>query len=139
VGTADRVLAIVRYTSDGVPDAAFGHQGILTPGTDWASRRKSADAITSTKVAAMQDGSVVIAAFGSAFEQAWDVRRLAPDGQPDATFGTTGTVRLPLPAEVHDGSLVLAPDGSIICGGTGGYAESWSRAGVMLLERLTPR
>jgi uncharacterized delta-60 repeat protein len=100
-------------------DPRFGPCGL--------ARTASAEAAADLPVLALTLGGDVVTAVAIASPAGYDtirVDRLSPEGMPDESFGSGGTVRTRLPApgagrsiRVTITGLVLGPDGSIVVGG----------------------
>jgi len=101
-----RPATLARYTATGRLDTSFGDGGELT-----LDKYSSA----SGPVVA-QDGRIVVGVTSPNGMVGWLLRFL-PDGRPDASFGSGGTIRLPdrfIPAAV-----TMQPDGGIVAAGDG--------------------
>jgi uncharacterized delta-60 repeat protein len=111
-GSGDADVALVRYGTDGAPDAMFGGgDGIVT--TTVGTQAEARGLVQQTS-----DGRLVIAglAFISGKSQVL-IARYDTDGDPDANFGTGGIKTTPINgnadfanavAEQDDGQLVVA-------------------------------
>lgn len=128
---AREVLAVARYSADGVADATFGTAGIVT--TAIGTRNSAARAI-----AVDRTGRVVVAGFSEIpgvragnDPDAITLVRYSDAGRLDATFGGGGgVVTTSLPSSsARPGALALDDDGRII---VAGYEyEDISQWGVM--------
>jgi uncharacterized delta-60 repeat protein len=113
-------FALIKYTSDGVLDAAFGAGGTVT--TDFGGRSEGARGM-----AVQGDGKIVLAgtsmeSVGSAGSDVALVRYW-PEGTLDATFGTGGEVLTDLGTPNDSANAIaLQPDGRILVVGSGYFA-----------------
>ncbi len=106
-------VALVRYATNGTPDASFGSGGkVITPigtNTDVGS-----------SVALQSDGRIVVAGssyIGSDFDFA--VVRYLSDGALDPSFGTGGKLTTPVGSDQDNGEgVALQSDGKIVVAGT---------------------
>ncbi|MBK8039987.1 MAG: cadherin-like beta sandwich domain-containing protein [Verrucomicrobiaceae bacterium] len=118
-GTED--IALVRYTSAGVPDSSFGTGGkVITPiGTGDESAQE---------VKLQSDGKIIVAGFSHNGSN-WDFAlvRYNSDGSRDSSFGTDGKATTPISGSSNDYaySIAIQPDGKFIVAGStevgGGY------------------
>lgn len=112
-GLSNLVVALARYNPDGSLDSGFGTGGKVTLLVD-SNCRANAVAIQPL------DGKIVVA--GNAFTGTGNnflVARFETDGDPDATFGSSGAVSLhltALPVEFGN-ALALEDDGQIVVAG----------------------
>jgi uncharacterized delta-60 repeat protein len=108
-------LFVARLLADGQPDASFGLGGQVV--TDVGGQNNEAQNV-------VVDGDGVITISGSApdptsngigIDHHTDIARYLPDGQPDASFGTGGTLTL----DAFVGAdLALQPDRRLLLVGT---------------------
>ena len=111
-GTED--IALVRYTSAGVPDSSFGTGGkVITPiGTGDESAQE---------VKLQSDGKIVVAGFSHNGSN-WDFAlvRYNSNGSRDSTFGTDGKVITAIGGTSNDYaySIAIQPDGKFIVAGS---------------------
>lgn len=121
-------FALVRYTSDGLNDPAFGPGGTSVVSTDFSTHNDIANAI-----ALQPDGKIIAAGTAEAAlstsSQNFALVRYHADGSPDASFGVGGKVTTDFEgnADQADG-VVLLPDGKILVGGTMTHASGLTRA-----------
>lgn len=114
-GQSGNRCALVRYLADGTPDASFGPMGV-------------AETIYSGSLSEIEltSGGDYLAA-GSIFGIDFGITRILSDGSIDPTFGNSGLVRA---QRLFDNgsfvgdfealrSMVIQPDGGILCGGQG--------------------
>jgi uncharacterized delta-60 repeat protein len=107
------VVAVARYTPDGVLVGAFGEGGRVetpvSPGGDEANA-----------VALTSEGKIVVA--GTAGQDAFAVVRYLPDGRPDASFGVDGIVTTDVTVDRMDTAhaVIALPGGRIVAVGTTG-------------------
>ena len=109
--TADWI--VVRYNSDGTPDAGFGIGGKVT--TDFFGDDDGAG-----KIAIQNDGKIVVAGYAGFPNGINDfaVARYNPDGSPDATFGIGGKVTTDFFGESDSAfAVVIQNDGKILTAG----------------------
>ncbi len=107
-------FAVTRYRTNGHLDPAFGGDGVVT--VDIATREDAAAA-----VAIQADGRVVAAggAAVTAFDGAFALVRLDPDGTRDATFGDAGIVVTNLsPGDDGAADVAIQDDQRIVVAGT---------------------
>lgn len=103
----DGNLVVARYLDNGAPDPSFGRGGVAVVNL-MAWNEESA-------VALQPDGKIVAA--GVVSEASLAVARLTPNGAPDATFGTGGTVITPIEPYIYGPVAVhVLRNGSIIAG-----------------------
>ncbi len=106
----DHAFALARLTTAGAPDPTFGG-GSGTVTTD-VGPGFGGDA---TDVALAADGKIVAA--GSSGPTQFAVARWLPDGTPDPSFGSGGTVSTPILLESQARAVFAMPDGSVIAAG----------------------
>jgi uncharacterized delta-60 repeat protein len=109
VGISAFNFAVARYTQTGALDPSFGAGGLVT--TDFGASDQAS--------AATVDGlsRIVVAGFtGDDFALA----RYLPDGSPDLTFGTGGTIRTDFGSFDNAFDVAVAPDGKILVAGRSG-------------------
>jgi len=103
VGATDGDFALMRYRGGGKFDPSFGHQGQVT--TDFGG------ADVPTAVVRLPDGRfVVVGGTGQDFA----VARYTFKGDPDATFGTQGTVVTDFGGDDRAEAVALQSDGKIV-------------------------
>jgi uncharacterized delta-60 repeat protein len=107
-----------ELNADGSPNPAFGDGGV-------ARIAGGPPAFRVWQALRQDDGSFVLAGSGPALSglQLPQVvlRRIRPDGTPDATFGTAGTAVLPIQSSCEGcNSVALLPDGRIVVTGNTG-------------------
>jgi uncharacterized delta-60 repeat protein len=111
------VIAVLRYTANGVLDKTFGTKG--------AAVLSGTDDYVADGMALQADGKVVVAGsllpqFGGL--QPLAVARFTNTGQPDLDFGTGGLVTASLPLaglHAHAYAVTVQSDGKIVATGTG--------------------
>jgi uncharacterized delta-60 repeat protein len=122
-------FALARLTSNGVLDATFDGDGLLT--IPFGSQDASASA-----VAVQPDGKIVLA--GSVWTgEDYDIAlaRVHPNGEPDLAFGSQGRTTTP----IGDGwerayDLAIQPDGAIVVAGEDRPAGGESAPHMVLLR-----
>ncbi len=131
------VIAVVRYTGDGVPDTGFDTDGMVITDLGAGSDRANA-------VAVQPDGKIVVAGVDSIgpFSDFAVVRYLA-DGALDGDFGIDGVVSTDLGSGSGTGSdwanaVALLPDGRVVAAGYGEVANNFNFAAVRYLPDGTP-
>jgi uncharacterized delta-60 repeat protein len=135
IGTRHDIL-VVRFGTNGVPDASFGTDGIvttqITPGS-----------AVGQDVALQPDGLIVVA--GYAYNGPIGVIamvRYAVDGRVDTTFGTAGIARASDTHDVVPYGMAVGPDGSLVAAGTlitdGDHATMLVARFGVTYSRLTP-
>ncbi len=109
-GTTSQMLCVVRHLTSGVPDPAFGANGVVI----------TADEITNSlaiQVVVQRDGKLVIGA--TCVPRAFCAIRINSDGSRDASFGTNGKAIITARttdsttaafAEQRDGKLLFTGD-----------------------------
>lgn len=134
---------LARYDTDGTRDSTFASEGVDVNDVVYEGRWFFGASL-------QPDGSIVAA--GSTQELAscgricsypthgdFLVSRVEPDGSPDPSFGSGGTVRTNLQVDQVDGAatpraLLVQPDGDFIAAGD----SAWLRAGDLALARYAP-
>jgi uncharacterized delta-60 repeat protein len=139
--------ALVRYSSNGTPDASFGTLGKVID-----LKGQPGDALT-----LQADGKIVVGGTSDAgtIDSAFALKRYLADGRPDGGFGTAGFVSTPFAAgSVSSGRAVaVQADGKIVLAGdtsgggavnsdialvrytTGGQPDaSFGTAGILLVD-----
>ncbi|HNP37020.1 MAG TPA: delta-60 repeat domain-containing protein [Woeseiaceae bacterium] len=110
-GGDDPDIGLVRFDTNGIPDATFGTGGIVrvtTPDWDEAS-----------DIVVQPDGSIVVSGFTIVGSSAMlTVARFDSAGASDAGFGTGGFLRDPVMERGR--SLALQGDGQIVVAGSVG-------------------
>ena len=102
---------VVRYNTDGTPDATFGTNGVFT--TSLASGTDNANALV-----LQPDGKILVCGTASSD---FALIRLNTNGTLDTSFDTDGIVITPVLAATDTArDLVLQPDGKIVLAGHAG-------------------
>ncbi len=111
-GTRAGSVLVVRYLSNGVPDATFAGDGSATFSYPGFSIRVN-------DVAVQSDGKVVVAGYVQTSPSSFLLARLTSAGALDTSFGSGGFVTTDFDADVDEASAVLIqPDGKIVAAGT---------------------
>lgn len=111
-GTTNDDFAVVRYMADGTLDGSFSGSG--------AEHYGSAGIDDCRAIALQPDGKIVLGGSSELPSTTgnFTLWRLKADGTLDATFGSAGTVVIPLENMASYGmALALQPDGKIILSG----------------------
>jgi len=106
-GSGNPMLAVTRWTANGVLDASFGSEGIVI--TTFSGVNDVARA-----VALQPDGRVVVAG-GSA--NAFALARFRASGAVDGSFGFGGQVTTNVGRTAQANALVVQPDGKLVAAG----------------------
>lgn len=109
---SNSVFALVRFNTDGGPDATFGAGGVVT--TNFSGFYDEAKTL-----AIQADGKLIAAGYRRSFDP--DIKKFAlarynTDGSLDSAFGNGGLVTTDISGEVT--ALALQPDGKVIAGGS---------------------
>ncbi|MFJ4651285.1 hypothetical protein ACIP5Y_08415 [Nocardia sp. NPDC088792] len=106
-------FAVLRYTTDGKLDSAFGNGGKVT--TDFGGKDD-----TAMSAVLQEDGKIVVAgtSHGTGTGDNIAVARYNPDGQPDSGFGSGGQVSTDLGTQADHGNGVVLQNGKIVVGGS---------------------
>jgi len=129
VNINDDVL-VVRYDSEGSTDTSFGTNGVITFDGEAGYIDKG------SAVAVEPDGKIVAVANSHNGPDSFNVvlLRYEPDGSPDSTFGTSGTVTYmgsPKGATDLGNALLIQPDGKIVVVGS---TEDGTQADLLVLR-----
>ena len=121
-GTADDKIALVRYTTTGGLDNAFGSGGKVLTSVGVKS--------CAYGVALQQDGKIIVAGYSNnGNDDDFVVVRYHFDGSLDTTFSATGFVVTPI-GQYDDvaRAVAIAPDGKIVAGGysNNGYDDDFA-------------
>ena len=105
---------LVRLDNNGVPDPAFGTNGVATVPIGSGGR--------STAVAIQPDGKIVAGGYAYLSPNPLDfaIARLNPSGTPDMSFSGDGQELTPISSteDSQGNALVLQPNGRIVLAGT---------------------
>jgi uncharacterized delta-60 repeat protein len=131
-------MAVLRLTRDGALDPSFDGDGK-------ALIEVAGIYSLATAVAVQTDGKIVIGGDGYGVGA---VARLNPDGSPDSSFGSGGSMSFNVAATtgigIVNGSLIIEPSGAILVGGDqwrwgeDTWAGDWDFPLDGFLARLTP-
>jgi uncharacterized delta-60 repeat protein len=131
----DNDFAVVRYGSDGTPDAGFGGgDGIVTTPVGTGADEGYA-------VALQPDGKIVVAGLSSnGTNNDFAVVRYDDDGTPDTSFGGgDGIVTTPVGTGADDAyAVALQPDGKIVVAGLSSNGTNNDFAVVRYDDEGTP-
>jgi uncharacterized delta-60 repeat protein len=132
---AGQEFAIVRLTTSGIPDPAFGTSGVVL--TQFFAGQSKGGAQT---VAIMKDGRIVVGGVGqtTAGSAAFGLMRLSTGGGLDPTFGTGGMVLTEFDGESLVTRVLLRPDGGIVAVGSEGFPSRLALAGYRTDGSLDP-
>jgi len=108
---SDYDFAVVRYDSDGVPDAGFGTGGVVTTsvgsGSDYGQG-----------VAIQPNGRIVVAGWSyQGLNRILSLVRYTGAGAPDSSFGTNGIVTESIGTGAKGYAVALQSGGRIVVGG----------------------
>ncbi len=125
-----RTVTITGWTASPLPagtDATFGSNGFASVALDYTISANFPD------VKVQPDGKIVAVAGAQTSGTTWAVTRTNPDGTPDTTFGTNGTVTTTFTGSNNGyaNGIALQPDGKIVVVGTvnrPGYYDAWGVA-----------
>ncbi len=130
--SSNSAFAVVRLNTDGSLDHTFGANGSVRAFV--AGGNGSDD--EGYSVAIQKDGKIVVAGYSSGgyLDHAFALIRLNPNGAPDNTFGTGGSVRVHLEGsdsydEGH--SVIIRQDGKIL---VTGYSNSIAFEGLAVVR-----
>jgi uncharacterized delta-60 repeat protein len=106
-------VALVRYTSEGIPDTAFGTNGVVTT-TIGATDDEALG------MALQSDGKIVAVGYSDVANLPhFSLVRYASDGSLDATFGAGGKLTVPVGAGTSQACGVgIQSDHKIVVAGT---------------------
>jgi len=103
-------FALARFTSNGSLDGSFGTGGVVTLLIGTFSNILS--------IAIQPDGKIVAGGFATiAGVQQFVVSRFNSDGSLDTSFGTGGSVTVPISSSSFIDSIAIQPNGKIVAGG----------------------
>lgn len=103
------IMFLMRYDVDGTPDSNFGAGGMV---------QFPALVVSAGDVAPSTGGTILVAELDAtaAFVPETRVRRLLADGTPDTTFGTAGSVAVPLTNLSFAPTMAFRADGRVVLG-----------------------
>jgi len=107
------VVVLARYNTDGSPDTSFGTNGVVAPPIT------EGDIGTSSGVALQTDGKIVVSQARDFFIGTFTVSRYQANGSPDTTFGSGGSVTVPLGEFAGAAAVAVQADGKIVAAGAG--------------------
>lgn len=119
---AQSFMAVARYLPSGALDTSFDGDGLVTVDFSSAPDRNAVVG----DVLLQPDGRIVLVGlFADSLVLRYALARLLPDGTLDPSFGTGGTVTVPLAGGVNAGIAgALLPDGRILAlGATGSFSS----------------
>ncbi len=119
---------VCRFTSNGIPDQAFGTNGYTI--TSYAK----ADAHANT-VAVQSNGEIITGGYYAKkeFDGGVTVARYDQDGMPDSTFGVNGIGSTAFTGNDVGASLLIQKDGKIV---SSGYSGTVDEKGITTLARF---
>src|SRR4029079_11943967 len=103
--------AVIRYNPDGTLDPSFGSGGIVS--LNWLNGHAYVIAVQTVGT----EERIVVAGTGTGYTSSLRVDRFHPDGSPDQSFGSGGTVSITAGAPQ---AIAVQPDGKIVTMGTAG-------------------
>ena len=103
-------FVLAGYTAAGIPDVAFGNNGIVT--TDFNNVYSSLSSL-----ALQPDGKIVAAGVAGTNNGDFALARYNADGSPDLSFNVTGQATSDFGANDWARSVVISSDGKIYAGG----------------------
>jgi uncharacterized delta-60 repeat protein len=127
--------------SGGALDPTFGTGGVATIPTATYTTVAITAVQPDGKILTVQTALLKTSVFSIAFTYQPTVTRLNPNGTVDTSFGTNGTVKLPVATDARPSALAVAPDGKILVGATAytTYShKSGSSDAEYAVARLTP-
>jgi uncharacterized delta-60 repeat protein len=107
-------FVLLRYTTDGQPDASFGQAGMVS--TDFGGKADSANAVV-----VQPDGKIVAVgtSHGTTSGDNIAVARYNADGTLDTGFGDGGRISTDLGTKAdHGNAVALQPDGKVLIAGS---------------------
>ncbi len=111
----NQTVAVARYTTAGVLDAAFGVGGI---------QKTSVGTNDSGNAIAIQpDGNIVVAGTATLGTQDFLIQRYTTAGVLDATFGSAGSVTTPIGGNAVANAVVIQQNGKIVAAGYGPFLD----------------
>jgi uncharacterized delta-60 repeat protein len=115
-GSSAQATTVTRLLDDGSPDDTFGTGGLATGGEADARAIHSMavdseNRIVTGEAAASFDGGVSASAL---------VRRLTPNGDPDPSFGTAGSVTIDTPELLDQAVAAIGPGDTVLALTVGG-------------------
>lgn len=133
-GSANRDVAVIRYTADGALDTTFGPADIGFVTTDFTGFRDAAQAL-----AIQSDGAIVVGgyAFSNADDYHFAAARYDADGTLDTTFDADGKLTISF-GGTNEAAYALALPGDgffILAGGSNvGFGQDFAVTGIGTLS-----
>jgi uncharacterized delta-60 repeat protein len=123
-----RDFAIIRYNDDGSSDTSFGTAGMVRTHFELKDGQ-------TTALVVQPDGKIIAAGFSTDYHnQDFALVRYNPNGAPDSTFGTGGTVMIDFNGSQDQiNAMTLLPDGKIA---VAGYSFDGNRYQIALAQLL---
>ena len=122
-------MAVARYTSEGILDTTFNHQGYATFSLG------SGDSIARA-VIMQQDGKILVVGSTVDGDNEVGLVRVNSDGTLDTPFGNGGKLVLAMPGSNETATgVVLGEDGSIFVGGYSESSDEETRAMVFKVDQ----
>ncbi len=128
------VLKLVRYTSDGLPDATFGTAGVLEAPLDNHQ-------ISTLGLEVASDGKLLtmnVAGFGTTMGVYGAISRFTAAGAVDATYGTAGVRSLDTFLPLLLGQFPPSPNQALLVGDRLFYAGVETGASRVLFTSVVP-
>jgi uncharacterized delta-60 repeat protein len=126
----------------GALDPTFGTGGVATIPTDTYWTQPVTAVQPDGKILSLQSALLSSSKIRNSLQTTYQpaVTRLDPNGTVDTTFGTNGTVKLPVAKSSYGSALAVAPDGAILVGAQAYVNISSSRSSdaEYAVARLTP-
>ncbi|WP_374586731.1 DUF4214 domain-containing protein [Pseudoduganella sp.] len=127
----DNFIAMSRFTADGEVDHGFGDNGTI---------RIADKNVRISSVAVQSDGKILAAgSHTGAFNYDALVYRFNPDGSPDASFGSSGSVSFTFGSYMSGiKAIAIQPDGKIVTASTADATRASIGHNYIGVTRLNP-
>jgi uncharacterized delta-60 repeat protein len=125
------IMFLMRYDADGIPDASFGVGGMV---------QFPALVVIAGDVAPTTGDTILVTELdaSASFATETRVRRLLADGTPDSSFGTAGSVAVPLTNFSLAPEMAFRADGTIVLGSAQIVAVTPAIVSAFAAARLLP-